>query len=130
VMARETCAYYTPQKQESEPGRTNMGGGMRKLATPDYSALRAIDPRTGEIRWEHKFELASLAGVMSTAGGVVFAGDHEGYFNALDSKNGKLLWRFRTGSPIWGAAGMSYMLDGKQYVLISSGNTVLAFGLP
>jgi alcohol dehydrogenase (cytochrome c) len=130
VMSRETCAYYTPQKQELEPGRTNMGGGTRKLADPDYSVLRAIDPGTGAIRWEHKFGIASLAGVMSTASGVVFAGDHEGFFNAFDSKNGKLLWRFRTGSPIWGTAGMSYMLDGKQYVLIPSGNTVLAFGLP
>ncbi len=74
--------------------------------------------------------IASLAGVMSTAPGVVFAGDHEGFFNAFDSKNGKLLWRFRTGSPIWGTAGMSYMLDGTQYVLIPSGNTVLVFGLP
>ena len=130
VMSRETCAYYTPQKQEFEPGRTNMGGGTRKLADPDYSVLRAIDPTTGAIRWEHKFGLASLAGVMSTASGVVFAGDHEGFFNAFDSKNGKLLWRFRTGSSIWGTAGVSYMLDGKQYVLIPSGNTVLAFGLP
>src|SRR6185436_3280536 len=78
VMSRETCGYYTPQKQDFEPGQSFMSGGMRKLADPDYSVLRAIDPRSGEIRWEHKFSIASLAGVMSTASGVVFAGDHEG----------------------------------------------------
>jgi alcohol dehydrogenase (cytochrome c) len=129
VMARETCAYYTPTKQEWQVGRSYMGGGMRKLPEPDYSALRAIDPKTGAITWEHKFETASLAGVMSTASGVVFAGDHEGFFNAFDSKTGKKLWSYRTGSPIWGAAAVTYMLDGRQYVLIPSGNTITAFAL-
>jgi alcohol dehydrogenase (cytochrome c) len=130
VMARETCAYYTPQPQEYQPGRVLMGGGMRKLAEPDFSALRALDPKTGALKWEHRFPTATLAGVMSTVTGVVFAGDNEGHFNAFDSKSGKKLWSYRTGSPIWGAAGMTYMLDGKQYVLIPSGYNVLAFGLP
>jgi alcohol dehydrogenase (cytochrome c) len=130
VMARETCAYYTPTQQEWQVGRSYMGGGMRKLAEPDFSALRAIDPKTGAIKWEHKFEQASLAGVMSTASGVVFAGDHEGFFNAFDSKTGKKLWSYRTGSPIWGAAAVTFMLDGRQHVLIPSGNTITAFALP
>jgi alcohol dehydrogenase (cytochrome c) len=130
VMARETCAYYTPTKQEWQVGRSYMGGGMRKLAEPDFGALRAIDPKTGAIKWEHRFETPSLAGVMSTASGVVFAGDHEGFFNAFDSRTGKKLWSYRTGSPIWGAAAVTYTLDGRQYVLIPSGNTIVAFGLP
>jgi alcohol dehydrogenase (cytochrome c) len=130
VMARETCAYYTPQKQDVQPGRVFMSGGMRKLPEPDFSALRALDPRTGELKWEHTFTQSSLAGVMSTASGVVFAGDQEGYFNAFESRSGKKLWSYRTGSPIWGGAGMTYMLDGRQYVLIPSGNTLLAFALP
>ena len=67
---------------------------------------------------------------MSTASGLVFAGDHEGYFNAFDARTGKQLWSYRTGSPIWGAAPMTYMLDGRQYVLIPSGNTMVAFALP
>ena len=85
--------------------------------------------RTGAIRWEHKFTLSSLAGVMSTASGLVFAGDQEGYFNALETRTGKLLWRYRTGSPIHGAAATTYMLDGRQYVLIPSGMTITAFAL-
>jgi alcohol dehydrogenase (cytochrome c) len=122
---RETCAYYTPEKMEvSVGGRVFMSGGMRKLPQPDYSALRAIDPKTGDIKWEHKFPTSSLAGVMSTASGVVFAGDNEGFFNAFDSKSGKRLWSYRTGSPIWGAAASTFMLDGRQLVLIESGNTM------
>jgi alcohol dehydrogenase (cytochrome c) len=129
-MARETCAIYSPQKQEVVPGRVLMGGGMEKLPAPDWSALRALDPRTGEMKWEFKFPISSLAGVMSTASGVVFAGDQEGFFHAFDGRNGRKLWTYRMGSPIWGGAGMTYMLDGRQYVLIPAGNTLVAFGLP
>jgi alcohol dehydrogenase (cytochrome c) len=130
VMARETCAFYTPQKQEMVPGRSFMSGGMKRLDQPDYSALRAIDPKTGAIKWEHKFALSSLAGVMSTASGLVFAGDQDGYFNAFDSRTGKRLWWYRTGAPIHGAAATTFMLDGRQHVLIPSGMTLTAFALP
>jgi alcohol dehydrogenase (cytochrome c) len=130
VMARETCAIYSPRKEEPVAGRSFMSGGMEKLPEPDYSALRAIDPKTGAIKWEHKFTQSSLAGVMSTASGLVFAGDQDGYFNAFETRTGKLLWRYRTGSPIHGAAATTYMLDGRQYVLIPSGMTITAFALP
>jgi len=130
VMARETCAVYSPRKEEPVAGRSFMSGGMEKLPEPDYSALRAIDPKTGAIKWEHKFTQSSLAGVMSTASGLVFAGDQDGYFNAFESRSGKLLWRYRTGSPIHGAAATTYMIDSRQFVLIPSGMTVTAFALP
>jgi alcohol dehydrogenase (cytochrome c) len=130
VMARETCAVYSPRKEEPVAGRSFMSGGMEKLPEPDYSALRAIDPKTGAIKWEHKFTQSSLAGVMSTASGLVFAGDQDGYFNAFESRSGKLLWRYRTGSPIHGAAATTYMIDGRQFVLIPSGMTITAFALP
>jgi alcohol dehydrogenase (cytochrome c) len=130
VMARETCAFYTPMKQDFQIGRVFMGGGMKKLTEPDFGAVRALDPRTGDLKWEFRLPTPSLAGIMSTASGVVFAGAHEGNFNAFDSRNGKRLWSYRTGSPIWGGTGITYMLDGRQYVLIPSGNTILAFALP
>ena len=130
VMARETCAIYSPKREAMVAGRSFMSGGMEKLPEPDYSALRAIDPKTGAIKWEYKFTQSSLAGVMSTASGLVFAGDQDGYFNAFESRSGKLLWRYRTGSPIHGAAATTYMLDGRQFVLIPSGMTITAFALP
>jgi glucose dehydrogenase len=67
---------------------------------------------------------------MSTAAGLVFAGDNEGNINAFDSRTGKRLWSYRTGAPIYGAAAVTYMLDGRQYVLIPSGMTIVAFALP
>jgi alcohol dehydrogenase (cytochrome c) len=129
VMARETCAIYTPIKQEPVPGRVFMSGGMKKLPEPDYGAVRAIDMRTGAIKWEFKLPTPSLAGVMSTASGLVFAGDNEGIFHAFDSRSGKELWRYRMGSLIWGAAPTTVMLDKRQLVLLPSGNTLVAFGL-
>jgi alcohol dehydrogenase (cytochrome c) len=130
VMARETCAFYTPQKQEVTPARVFMSGGMEKLPEPDYGALRAIDPKTAEIKWEYKFPISGLAGAMSTASGLVFAGDQDGNFNAFEGKSGKLLWSYRMGSPIHGAAATTFMLDGRQFVLIPSGQTLVAFALP
>jgi alcohol dehydrogenase (cytochrome c) len=129
VMARETCAIYTPIKQEPVIGRVFMSGGMKKLTEPDYGAVRAIDVRTGAIKWEFKLPTPSLAGVMSTASGLVFAGDNEGIFHAFDARSGKELWTYRMGSLIWGAAPTAVMLDKRQLVLLPSGNTLVAFGL-
>ena len=92
--------------------------------------LRAIDPTTVERKWEFKYPTPTMAGVMSTASGVVFAGDNEGNFIAFNARTGKSLWSYSTGSPIWGAAPMTFMLDGRQHVIIGSGTTVTAFALP
>jgi alcohol dehydrogenase (cytochrome c) len=59
----------------------------------------------------------------------VFAGDNEGNFMAVDARTGKPLWHYPTGQSIWGAASTTYMLDGRQYVLIPSGTTLTAFAL-
>jgi len=131
VNTRETCAAYVPVKQEIKPGLASTGGGVRRVNDRNtYGALRAIDPRTGERKWEFRYPSPTLAGVMSTASGVVFAGDNEGNFTAFDAQHGKPLWHYPTGSSIWGAASMTYMLDGRQHVLIAAGNTLVAFALP
>ncbi len=130
VTVRETCATYYPAKEEFTPGRGLMGGTVQRYADRSYGVLRAIDPVTVERKWEFKYETPTMAGVMSTASGVVFAGDNEGNFMAFNAKTGKNLWFYPTGSPIWGAAAMTYMLDGKQQVVIGSGTSLVAFGLP
>jgi len=129
VTARETCAAYFPVKQDIRPGSSSTSGGLRRMQDRAYGALRAIDPTTGEPKWEIRYPTPTLAGVMSTSSGVVFAGDHEGNFSAFDAVSGKPLWHYPTGAPIWGAAAMTYLLDGRQYVLIASGSTLVAFAL-
>ena len=120
----------TPRRKSSRRAAASMGGTVQRDADRSYGALRAIDPTTGERKWEFKYQTPTMAGVMSTASGVVFAGDNEGNFMAFDARTGKNLWFYPTGSPIWGAAAMTYMLDGKQHVVIGSGTSLVAFGLP
>ena len=67
---------------------------------------------------------------MSTASGLVFSGDQEGNFIAFDSATRAELWHYQTGTSIWGAAAMTYMLDGRQQVLIASGSVLFSFALP
>jgi alcohol dehydrogenase (cytochrome c) len=91
--------------------------------------VRAIDPATSQIKWELKHLSPSWSGVLSTAGGLVFTGDAEGNFMALDAATGKILWHFQCGASVY-ASPMTYAIDGKQYVAIAAGSTLFAFGLP
>jgi alcohol dehydrogenase (cytochrome c) len=130
VTARETCAAYVPQPPQVVPGQLSTGGVVWVDRDGEHGALRALDAATGEQRWEFRYPTPTLAGVMSTASGLVFAGDNEGNFIAFDSATGEHLWHYQTGAPIWGAAAMTYELDGRQHVLIPSGGTLVAFALP
>jgi alcohol dehydrogenase (cytochrome c) len=132
VTARETCARFV---QRTPPPTAGLGdrtmGGTVSLV-PDhkrYGALRAIDPTTGERKWEITYNEAGWAGVLATAGGVVFSGDHEGTFFAADSSTGKKLFQFQTGAPLF-APPTSYAIDGRQYVVMPSGANLTAFALP
>ena len=73
---------------------------------------------------------AITSGLMSTAGGLIFFGDAAGgAFVAADAKDGRLLWHFDTGLG-WKAGPMTYAINGRQYIGIVAGSTVMAFGLP
>jgi len=130
VTARETCASYSPEKQVVTPGRFSMGGTVRRDLDKAYGALRAIDVTTGARKWEFKYATPSFSGVLSTASGVVFGGDNEGNFMAFNARTGANLWHYQTGSGLWGAAPITYMLDGHQYVVVGSGSAVTAFAVP
>ena len=87
---------------------------MRRTGDPSVGALRAIDPATGERRWEFITPRPSMAGTLSTASGLVFSGDMEGNVFAVDARTGQPLWNYQTGSPIY-ASPITYMIDGQQY---------------
>jgi alcohol dehydrogenase (cytochrome c) len=79
--------------------------------------------------WEFPLKSPPWAGLMSTAGGVVFGGSSEGIFYALDAASGKPLWHFGTGGAIF-ANPVSFLVEGRQHVAIAAGNTLFAFALP
>src|SRR6266446_6550329 len=97
-----------------EIGKPGPGGFMGEAI--------AWDPAKQEAVWRNKEALPYVGGMLATAGGLVFHGNTEGWFKALDQKNGELLWKFLTGSGI-SAGPMTYMIDGKQYVAVVSGRT-------
>ena len=70
-----------------------------------------------------------LAGTLSTASGLVFAGDMDGNVFALDARTGQRLWNYQTGSAIY-SSPMTFSLEGKQYLLVGSGTTLTAYTLP
>jgi PQQ-dependent dehydrogenase (methanol/ethanol family) len=125
-------APYEPGKQFQGRGA---GGGFGPPAAgngqaPPSQGLMAFDPETGKPVWKFELTQGGLApGLMATAGGLVFAASQEGNFMALDAKTGKALWRFGAGASI-PSSPMSYSVDGKQYVAISSANVLYSFALP
>jgi alcohol dehydrogenase (cytochrome c) len=130
VAAREQCDTFMSWPQSYHAGRAYLGSAyVPAPGEQGWGALRALDPRTGKIKWEYKYYSAPWSGALSTAGGLVFAGDMEGYLIALDAVTGKELWHLQTGSSIY-ASPMAYAIDGKQYVVIPSGTALIALALP
>jgi alcohol dehydrogenase (cytochrome c) len=141
VTARETCAVYSPGPPAPPPPdrvTMTMGRGPQRVSDRDsYLVLRAIEASTGEKKWEVPYTplpstrmLAFGGGVMSTAAGLVFASDDEGNFRAVSASDGRVLWQAALGASPAGAAPMSHMMDGRQWVVIAAGARVKAFALP
>ena len=98
------------------------------LFTED-GVYHGTDRATGEAKWEFKMFQPSWGGTMSTSGGLIFAGDEDGYFMAFDARTGKNVWRINTGNRI-ATAPVTYMVDNRQYVTIASGAALITFALP
>ncbi len=129
VSVREMGSIYFKSEAIYQPGAFYTGGGERALAGDEaWGAIRALDAATGKMRWEFRLHSPSWAGVLSTAGGLVFGGSQEGNFYALDAMTGKPLWDFQTGGEIT-ANPISYQVDGRQFVAVPAGHSLYVFGL-
>jgi PQQ-dependent dehydrogenase (methanol/ethanol family) len=130
LAVREACAVYTSKTREPEPGTGYTGTGQRlDEVVAAHGAIRALDPTTGDTRWNFPIQDgSSAAGVLSTAGGVVFATVADGNLIALSAVDGKFLWQYQTGERIR-SSPMSYAVDGKQYVAVSAGSVLFSFAL-
>ena len=131
VNARETCAsYFSWHEPFREGEQYESGGTVKPREQINYGALRAIDPLTGDRKWEFRYPVTSSSGVLSTASGLVFVGDGDGNVIALDSKSGKDLWHYQLGVGLRSTGGTTYTVDGKQILLFPSGSALTAFALP
>ncbi len=132
AFSQKTGLFYVPSNEWgmdiwNEPitykkGAAYLGAGF--TIKPNYEdhigSLKAIDPATGEWKWEYKNEAPLWGGVMTTAGGLVFFGTPEGEFKALNDETGEELFSFQTGSGIVGQP-VTWDQDGEQYVAVVSG---------
>ncbi|EYD74930.1 Quino(hemo)protein alcohol dehydrogenase, PQQ-dependent [Rubellimicrobium mesophilum DSM 19309] len=131
-FSQRTGNFYVPSNEWgmdiwNEPvtyreGAAYLGSGftIKPIFEDHIGALKAIDPDTGEIKWEYHNDAPLWGGVMTTAGGLVFFGTPEGEFKALDDETGETLWSFQTGSGIVGQP-ITWEQDGEQYVTVVSG---------
>ena len=133
VTARETCATYFAVEAGVQGRRdSRSGGGVRRVArSQDYGALRAIDPSTGERKWEFRYTTPSLVGrAVDRVGPRVRRATTTATSWRSTRTTAEACGTTATGASIWGAAATTYMLDGRQYVLIPSGAALVAFALP
>jgi alcohol dehydrogenase (cytochrome c) len=132
-FSQEQCHTFMSDEKLEPPyraGRLFIGSAF--FAVPEEhaeSAVRGVDPKTGAVKWEFKEFADAWAGVTSTAGGLVFSGDGQGNFIALDAETGKDLWHIQLGAPIFSAA-VSFSIEGRQHIAIAAGDAVFAFALP
>lgn len=115
---------YKLASPEYKQGEWYLGIDFRGVNMPKgepHGYLSAIDPMTGKAKWKAAWPgLPSMAGTLSTAGGLVFTGAATGEFMAFDAEIGKKLWQFQTGSGIIGLP-VTWEKNGKQYVSVVSG---------
>jgi PQQ-dependent dehydrogenase (methanol/ethanol family) len=132
LMAEESCSIFTKSAQWWEPGQSFYGGGTRHSpGDTNRKYLRALDVRTGKMRWEIPDLGGGIlaSGVMTTEGGLLFYGDAAGgALVAADARTGTLLWHFNTGQS-WKSSPMTYAIDGRQYVGVAAGSMIMAFAL-
>jgi len=130
LMTSEAGQRFIRTPMEYEPGKAYWGGRAVAIDEPSKAAIKAIDAATGTVKWQAPVSRGSLAaGVLATAGGVLFSSSSEGHLMALDSKTGQQLWRMQTGGTI-SSSPISYSVDGKQFVAVSAGGVLYSFGLP
>ena len=125
-----TVDWCTTAKLEENPrlipGQLYLGG-TNEQDPASQGFLTAIDVASGAIRWQYRSEKPMLAGVTTTAGGLVFAGELTGDLIAFDAENGTVLYRFNTGGAM--AAGViTYAVDAKQYVGAATGHGSITMG--
>ena len=102
--------------------RTQITPGVDQLGT-----IQAISAETGETTWTHDQEAFTMS-LAVTGGGLVFGGDANGRFKALDHETGEVLWEINLGSPVTGFP-ITYAVNGRQYVAVSTGSSLNTGGL-
>jgi alcohol dehydrogenase (cytochrome c) len=128
--------YFQSENVERKQGERFQGSAVSHYAPnqPATAFVKAIDARTGDVRWQTVLASGSenfvwtVGGVLSTRNGVVFAG-YRDYFHAFDADTGSVLWKANLGARVRGSP-ISFLLDGKQHIAVAAGHTMFVFLVP
>jgi alcohol dehydrogenase (cytochrome c) len=127
---REQCDVFYSEPPVFVEGKAYWGSVFRgSTDEKEWGMLKALDPLTGETKWDYRYYRAPWAGTLSTGGGLIFSADEDGYLMAFDARTGKNLWKLNTGNRLV-SSPMTYMVEGKQYVTMPSGGAIITFALP
>jgi alcohol dehydrogenase (cytochrome c) len=131
TIDRPGIFYSSPDEPADNLGEI-LGGMTGPVPNEGTLAVKALEVKTGRVRWQYTLPshrtYNEMAGLMSTAGRLVFGGNDESLV-ALNAETGAELWRFEAGGQIV-AAPVSYQLAGRQYIAVAAGRSILAFALP
>lgn len=123
VMATEKCSVKLRPGSWKNP---------RPPVEPGKKYLRAMNIETGKIAWEvpqvGPIDGKRVAGILATAGGILFYGDPSGNFVAADERDGKTLWRMPLNATMK-TSPMTYSVDGEQFIAFAVGSNIMAFAL-
>src|SRR5688572_16284142 len=115
-------------------GAMGLGGKEESNVTTMGTFMTAIDYKTGKVAWERRYSGSGSwggtyigHGYLTTAGRLLFGGDPGGNLVAYDPANGRPLWHTRLGEV--SSSPQTYMLDGRQYILVAAVDTLYAFAL-
>jgi alcohol dehydrogenase (cytochrome c) len=92
--------------------------------TDKIGTVWAISVDSGHTAWKYEQRAGTLS-LVATGGGLVFGGDDNGRFRAIDDKTGKVLWETNLGSPVSGYP-IAYAVNGKEYIAVATGNSLVA----
>jgi acido-empty-quinoprotein group A len=128
-----TRGYSVTYLTDTSANPEGYGGSTRNLWS--QHVLEALDYKTGEVKWSHPYTTADSAGggyvgagILTTAGGLLFSGDYNRNLIAFNAANGEILWHFPMLRSL-GNGPETYLLDGHQYVIAGGGDTLYAFTL-
>jgi PQQ-dependent dehydrogenase (methanol/ethanol family) len=129
MPVQNACAVMSPIADNIVPNsaymltvRPQMAPGADKVGT-----IYAISVETGKTLWKFDQRAGALS-LVATGGGLIFGGDSNGTFRALDQDSGRVLWEVDLGAPVTGYP-VSYAVNGKQYVAVSTGTSLVSSGV-